>query len=231
MTKINNENKLNYYLDKYNISNFFDTDIKKYVELHFFKKGEHIYLSGEDLEYFYFLVSGKSKVYILMPNGKSYLLRFYNPVQILGDIEIIENSTIQCNIEAITDCYCIGINLNVIKNICMKDNKFLNYICKHLSYKLSTASLSSSINMLYPLENRLASYILSTYPDNVNDNIDSNLQPDNLVQIAELLGSSYRHLHRVIDKLSKENIIKKKNKSLVIIDKKKLKELAKDLYN
>lgn len=231
MTKISNENRLNYYLDKYNIYDFFDTDIKKYVELHFFKKGEHIYSSGEDLEYFYFLVSGKSKVYILMPNGKSYLLRFYNPVQILGDIEIIENSAIQCNIEAITDCYCIGINANIIKNIYLKDSKFLNYICKHLSYKLSTASLSSSINLLYPLENRLASYILSTYPDNIDDNYDSNLQPDNLVQIAELLGSSYRHLHRVIDKLSKENIIKKKNKSLVIVDKKKLKELAKDLYN
>lgn len=227
MKKINNENKLNYYLNKHNIYDFFDIDIKKYTELHFFKKGDHIYSSGENLEYFYFFVDGKAKVYILMPNGKSYLLRFYNPVQILGDIEIIEDSTIQCNIEAITDCYCIGIDVNIIKSVCFKDITFLNYICKHLSHKLSTASLSSSINMLYPLENRLASYILSTYTDDLADN----LQIDNLVQIAELLGSSYRHLHRVINKLSKENIIKKNNKSLVVLDKKKLKDLAKDLYN
>ena len=93
-----------------------------------------------------------------------------------------------------------------------------------MSLKLSSASLSSSVNMLYPLENRLASYILATYT-----NEDSN-STENLTQISEFLRSNYRHLLRVLNKLESENIIKINNKKLIILDKDRLKELAGDLY-
>ena len=60
--------------------------------------------------------------------------------------------------------------------------------------------------MLYPLENRLASYILETYT-----NEDSN-NAENLTQISELLGASYRHLLRVLNKFESEGIKKRNNK-------------------
>ena len=230
MIKITDDKKLNHYINKHNINNIFEYDIKKYMQLHYFKKGEHICMSGEKLENFYFFVSGYAKVYILLQNGKSLLIRFYKPLQILGELESINDTNVNCNIQAMDDCFCIAVPYIVIKEIIFHDKTFLRYICNHLAHKLSSASISSSINLLYPLENRLASYILATSTiDNTNSYFL--IKSDNMVEVAELLGSSYRHLLRVLNKFCENNIIERKNKSIIIKDHKKLEDLAGDLYN
>ena len=93
-----------------------------------------------------------------------------------------------------------------------------------MELKLASLSVSNSVNILYPLENRLASYILASYTNEDNNNTE------NLTQIAEFLGTSYRHLLRVVKEFELEKIIKRDNKKLVILDKDKLEDLAGDLY-
>ena len=212
MLKINDNKKLNYYINKYNINEIFSSDIYPYMEIHHFKKNEHICLSGEELKYLYLFVEGKSKVYIT------------TPVQIVGEIELLNKIEFQCNIQAIRDCICIAVPRKIIEEKYLKDSKFLHYISTHLALKLASLSVSNSVNILYPLENRLASYILASYT-----NEDSN-NTENLTQIAEFLGTSYRHLLRVVKEFELEKIIKRDNKKLVILDKDKLEDLAGDLY-
>lgn len=226
MIKINDKNKLNYYIKKYKIDEIFSSNMSSYMELHYFKKNEHICSSGEELKYLYFFLDGKAKVYIAAPNGKSLLIRFYAPIQIIGDTEILNNTTIDCNIQAVEDSLCLAIPRNIIEKIALKDVHFLSYVCKQLAFKLSSASLSSSMNMLYPLENRLARYILESYSTSSSQDENS----ESLTHISELLGTSYRHLLRVLDKFCSENIIKKSNKTIVILDTQKLEDLAGDLY-
>lgn len=171
MIKINDKNKLNYYINKYKIDEIFSSNMNSYMELHYFKKNEHICSSEED-------------------------------------------------------SLCLAIPRNIIEKIALKDVHFLSYVCKQLAFKLSSASLSSSMNMLYPLENRLVRYILEAYSTNYSQDENS----ESLTHISELLGTSYRHLLRVLDKFCSENIIKKSNKTIVILDTQKLENLAGDLY-
>lgn len=212
MLKLNDKSKLKYFIKKYNINNLFTNNMEDYMDLYFCKKGSHICEKGNTLDKFYFFVEGRAKVYLSTPNGKSLLIRFYSPLQIIGDIEITSNTNIDCSIQAIEDCLCIGIPVDIIKSLCFKDIKFLNYICSQLSYKLSSASLSTSLNLLYPLENRLASYLLALYPNDMDRK--NNMITDNFTQISELLGADYRHFLRVVDKLCTKNIIKKRKKIL-----------------
>ncbi|MBM6837426.1 helix-turn-helix domain-containing protein, partial [Clostridium saudiense] len=86
-------------------------------------------------------------------------------------------------------------------------------------------SLYSSINILYPLENRFASYLLSVIPSYSNT-----ITIEGVNHISELLGSSYRHLNRVIKSLVDSNIIKKNKNEIHILDIKELESLAKDIY-
>ena len=79
------------------------------------------------------------------------------------------------------------------------------------------------------MENRLASYLLALYPNHLSQ--ENKVVTDNFTQLAELLGADYRHLLRVIDKLCSKNIIRKEKKSLIIINREALNELAVDLYN
>lgn len=229
MIKLENKNKLTFYLNKFNIEEIFSQDIKKHMELHFFKKGSHICKKGEKLDYFYFFVKGRAKVYTSTPNGKSLLIRFYSPLQVIGDVEITCDENADSSIQAIEDCLCIGIPIEIIQKLSTYDPKFLAFVCQQLSYKLTSTSASTSLNLLYPLENRLASYLLALYPNNLSPK--DKVANDNFTQIAELLGADYRHFLRIVNKLCDKNIIKKEKRSLVIIDRDALSELAVDLYN
>ena len=102
---------------------------------------------------------------------------------------------------------------------------FLRFIISSLEKKLRNNSLYSSINILYPLENRFASYLLSVVPSDSNT-----ITIEGVNHISELLGSSYRHLNRVIKALIDSNIIKKTKKEIHILDISKLEAFAKDIY-
>ena len=106
---MNNNKNINYYVNKYKLNEIFTENMNPYMEIHYFKKNEHICQSGEKVNYLYFFIKGKSKVYITPPNGRSFLIRFYSPVQIIGEMEILNNSNIDCNIQAVTDSICIAI--------------------------------------------------------------------------------------------------------------------------
>ncbi len=105
---------------------------------------------------------------------------------------------------------------------------FFFYICRYLGEKLSISSTNSSINILYSLENKLASYIYAFVEGSNNKSVFK--FEGSYSEIAELLGTSYRHLNRVLNKFCKEGILEKKSKSYLIKNLEKLKFLSGDLY-
>ncbi|MCB2299058.1 cyclic nucleotide-binding domain-containing protein [Clostridium tagluense] len=231
MKRIYNQTKLDNYIEKYNIEGFFGVDMKKYMELQVFDKRSHLVKTNEPMDYFYFFVEGKVKVYTVLKNGKSLLFRLYKPMIIIGDLEFIDCDTANSNIEAISECLCIGISMSNIRKYAVNDSTFLKCMCTSLGKKFISSSIASSINILYPLENRLASYLLAITPENTqNSTLDGGIITDKFTEMADLLGTSYRHLIRTINKLCHENIIKKEKNSIVILNITALEKLAGDLY-
>lgn len=229
MIRIDDLKEKDKYISKYKINDIFTKDMDPLIELFFFKKNEHICREDEEINYLFFLVKGKAKVYTTLSNGKSLLLCFYDEFKLLGDVEIINLENASSNVQVIEDTYCLAISLKNVKLYLLNDAKFLRFICSSLGGKLNRCSKNSSINLLYPLENRLASYILAT-----GERIDNNEEiikfNENLTEIAELLGTSYRHLLRTLNNLSCKGAIRKKSNYFQVLDEKILKKLAADLY-
>jgi len=231
MKRINNGTQLDYYIKEYNIEDFFGINIRKYMELHSFGKGSHLVKTNEPINYLYFFVKGKLKVYTVLKNGKSLLFRLYKPLNIIGDVEFLDCDTANSNIEAIDECLCIGISMSNIRKYAINDPTFLKCMCASLGKKFISSSIASSINILYPLENRLSSYLLAIMPENSKQtNLDGGIITDKFTEMADLLGTSYRHLIRTINKLCSENIIKKEKNLISIINISALEKLAGDLY-
>jgi CRP-like cAMP-binding protein len=228
MRRINNEALIRKYVKQFNITSYFDDQIIEVLKLFQFDKDEHICRSEEDLNYLYFFVSGKAKVYNLLENGRSQLLRFYTPLQIIGDLEVFNERKAHSNIETITDCYCLAVSFAIVDQHYINHPNFLKKICKNLGYKLQTVSRQSSINQLYTLEERLASYLIAT--TTVEEQQKAEIHASNLTDLSNLLGSSYRHLLRVIKKMSDEQLIKKEGKKIIILNYKQLQAKAGDIY-
>lgn len=227
MKKIEDSLIIENYYNELNMKNIFIDDMKSDMKLLKFDKHEYLIREDEDLEYLLFFIQGKAKVFKTLPNGRSLLLAFYKPFRVIGDIEIVKNQSATGTIQALSTCYCLAIPMEKARLKLIIDSKFLKFTCESLAEKLAAVSMNSSINLLYPLENRLASYINESLVCGDNLYIDFD---ENLNNIAELLGSSYRHLLRTFNTLCKKGVLKREDGKYKIINKALLKDLAGDLY-
>ena len=229
LIKIEDPKKIEKFMEIYEMDKLFSDNMEEYMTLYMFNTNDYICREEEQLENMYFLVQGKAKVSKHLENGKSLLISFYRPLTIIGDVEFIGHKVTDCSVQAIEDTYCIGINFDIVRSKLIKDCKFLLNICRYLSDKLRDGSNNSSINLLYPLENRLASYIVAFVNTN-DDKVEKFIFKESYSEISELLGTSYRHLSRTLNKFCLEGILKKCEKEYIIQDFEKLLSLAKDLY-
>ena len=185
--------------------------------------GEFILSEGDVLDYFYFILSGKAKVTLSIPNGKQLLLTYIFSDSMIGDIELMTTSKESlATIQATSDLTCIGIPLGSNSELFKTNLSFLNYLSKELARKLRKRNINSTITTLHPVEERLCAYILQ--------NIVNGIFNENLTDVSNLLGTSYRHLLRCLDKLCQNGILKKEKKGFSILNEASLKSLASDLY-
>ncbi|HCM88483.1 MULTISPECIES: cyclic nucleotide-binding domain-containing protein [Vagococcus] len=231
MEKINHPKLLNHYMKKYNLSDYFSKDVSSHLNLYFWKKGEHICREEENNDYLFFFVDGKAKVYTTLKNGKSLLICFYDDFNLIGSLEMMDHRLSTASIQVIEDSFCIGIKQSAVHRYLLEDVVFLQFILRSLSIELERSTKNSSINLLYPLENRLASYLFATKEE---PNLDISIYPifnENLTSLAELLGTSYRHLHRSLKVLADKKVINKAAHGFELIDLPQLEELAAELYH
>lgn len=225
MKRILNNNLLSSYIHKYDIENVFDKDLINIMELHFYEKDESIFKADTSLEYYYLLVDGKIKISYPFENGKSMLLKFYSAFNTIGDLELIKKWPITCDIEAVEDTYLIAISSDILRKFYFNNPKFLRHLVESLSDKLYATINNSSYNFVYPLINRLSSYLV----EHLTDKNYIILNPSYL-EIAQFLGTTYRHLNRTLKELEEKSIIRCEDKTIYILDEDRLRELSKNLY-
>lgn len=233
METIQNPARLERYLAEYHIAdNFTNFDAyQPHFQLVRFHANDLIYLRQESISQVYFFISGKLKVCANLSNGQSLLLCFYNSFEFLGDLELFEMANPSNSIQAITDSLCIALNVMEIKQKLFTDVKFLNFISKSLARKLTKSAANSAINVLYPLEKKLASYIFVVGKrKQAADEKSLIIFDENLKLTSELLGTSYRHLHRVLHQFLNDRILSRGPHGYYVENEAALKELASDLY-
>lgn len=136
-----------------------------YFQVNHFEKGELICNIDDAMARLYFVVKGKVKVYTITPEGKKLILRFINPLAVVGDIEFIQNSKAHNVVEACSDVIAISISHAVIRNKLLHDPIFMNFLLENIANTLKISTRFTALNLLYPVEVRVASYLLSISTD------------------------------------------------------------------
>lgn len=228
MQTITDKGLIKYYIKKSRIKEYINNpNLDKYIKIHEYKNKEIIYNTNQDVDYFYMLLEGKLNIYINLKNGKSLLIKIYSPIEFLGDMEFVSKEKTQCEARALEKTILLGIKISDLEMLTKDDTKFYKFISKVLASKLRNASNSAAINLLYPVENRFCEYLMI----NSNYGQDLEFEIDKLKYVAEILGSSYRHIQRIIKQLIKENIIEKNKNKIVIKNLDKIKELSGETYH
>jgi CRP-like cAMP-binding protein len=193
-----------------------------------FAPGENICELEQPIDGLYFFVAGRARVFLPMANSRQLLLCFYQPLQVFGDVELFEPEPLATTtIEALTPCVCLGLSREFVLTQLALDAVFLQHLCRSLGRKLGRVIRNSALNQLHPLENRLASYILVTATANQRQ---QSVFTGNLTHIADVLGTSYRHLHRTLQSLCEQGILRKAGTSYTIQQLSELERRAAGVY-
>lgn len=208
---------LEQYIRQFRLDEIFSRNLIEMMTLKRFNKGNHLCKLGEELNFFYLLVEGKLKIYTLQANGKKILLRFYRPLSIVGDLEFLSNYPPNAFVEALEKTTVIAVPMDSVRTHAADSPVFLRFVILQLSHKLYTHSVVAAMNLVYPLENRVASYLWSLSAID-NDRQLEEIRVNSLEEMANLLCTSYRHLSRVLKKLESKGILERKKGKIKILD-------------
>lgn len=201
------------YLHHHNLEHLFPERIQQSMQVENLSGGERLLAQGDDSEALYLLVEGKLKISMLSPEGKRLILAFKSPFDLVGDIEYVQDCPLINTVEAVSDTRVIRIPYKVLRKEMDNNAAWLGFLLKTITRKFEIKSYAMNFNLLYPVDVRLASYLLSMTPT------QPRLDATSLVDMADLIGTSYRHLNRVLLQFQQAGWITKKRGKITILDR------------
>jgi CRP-like cAMP-binding protein len=225
MKEMNDVEQIKSFLYSYKLESVFNEQILPHLSLYRFEQGELICSQGDPSEHLYLLVEGKVKIYTTSAEGKTLILSFKTPLELIGDIEYVRDIDIINTVEAVSSVCMIGVHHRWLRKYGKDYAPLLQFLLDIITRKFAIKSNSMSFNLMYPVEVRLASYLLSVSFDK-SDSLFNGQLSINIKDAANLIGTSYRHLNRVIGQFCAEGMIERSKGSILVKDREGLRAMA-----
>ena len=173
-----------------------------YISLCRYDSGEYILKQGYACPDVLLMLEGKMKVFITAPNGRTLLICYYTSAAILGEVELaLDTGAAASSVQAITAVSGICIPRERYQSEMKNSIRFMNAVGAELAQKLFRSNKNSAATILHSLEARLCAYIANTQ--------HKGYFKENLTEVAEILGTSYRHLLRTLENLCRTDVLEK----------------------
>lgn len=215
MKKINDPQLLTKYIRQNNLQLICGFNIEGIAELCHFDKKEFILRCDVKSNYLYFLLEGEIKIFSYTLSSHILCRNFCSDLTLLGEAASLWGNYPTNNVQTLTSCTCICIDLRKYRELLLNDVIFLRFISRTLASRITNDMAS---RLLDPLEIQLSSFILSVSSDNIFT--------FNLTECANILNTSYRHLLRILKEFCDKGYLKKDNRRYIILDRSSLEEIA-----
>lgn len=222
MKRIQNPNIVKKAVASFNFSDIFSKDYSSTFELFEYQKNEFIIREGTLNHYLFFLLDGSVKCLSYSINGKTQFISYLKPSESIGIVGSIWGNPAQVTVQAIGKCRCLGLPLLNLRQELMDDNLFLRYLCKQLGNTLYNANRYLQVTHCSNAESKLASLILAS--------ADGDICCLNLSSSAEFIGTTYRHVLRMLSKFCSDGILEKSGRNYIIRDLTTLTLYSEDSY-
>jgi len=213
------------YVERYALREILSPDLVDALRLVEKEPGTLLIRAGDPARDLFFFVEGRVKAYSTLENGQSVLAAFYKPFDVLGEAELFSSGSYALSVETLTKTVCLRLSAGVVASAAERNVRLLTYLCGRLGAKLTDRMLAESINLRYPVENRLASYLMASM-----DGDGWIVGTDNLGELADFLGASYRQLARAVAGLRASGVMDRRRGRIRVLDQAGLEPLARDLY-
>ncbi|AOZ93418.1 Crp/Fnr family transcriptional regulator [Paenibacillus crassostreae] len=226
MEEIKDRELMDSYLYEHHLESVFNERLLPYMTLYSFEQGEFICSQGDPSQMLYVLVKGKVKIYTTSVDGKTLILSFKKPLEVIGDIEYVQGINIINTVEAVSSVSMIGIHHRWLKKYGNDDAPLLQFLLNIITRKFQIKNNTLSFNLMHSVEVRLASYILSVSFDESDSLFHGETNTINIKDAANFIGTSYRHLNRIIGQFCNEGLIERTKGFILVKDIERLRTLS-----
>lgn len=185
-----------------------------------FMSNEFIFWDGDAPEWFYVITEGKVKVLKHSSSGKEFIIAFFGPGEMFGEVAVFEDKPYPASAQAVVETKVVGI----------KTDEFLSFLANRPQVALRIISvlagrLRDAQGRLRDLagervEQRLASVLLM-----LSTKLGSTL-PFSRQEIADMAGTTTETAIRVMSHLRDRGIIHSVRGKVIILDEEKLRLLS-----
>lgn len=189
-----------------------------------FRRGENITKQGAFASYVIFIVSGYSRQYIESGSGRDYSLRIIRPGEMVGLSAVFNPNTFSYSVVAITETAGFLIEKDAIAGLVKNNGSFAFGIIRR--YCEQNAVLYSSLeHVLHQQTNgRMATVLLQLDPENYGGEDLFRLLSRR--ELADFAGISTEGAVKVLKSFEKEQIIRLSDKSITLLDRRRLDEIS-----
>jgi len=182
--------------------------------------GEFIFWEGDAPDWFYIVQDGKVKVLKHSSLGKEFIIAFFSPGEMFGEVAVFENKPYPASAQAVAETKVFSIN----------SRDFLSFLASHPMVALRIISilggrLRDAQDRLRDLagervEQRLAKILLMLFAK------FGAALPFTRQEIADMSGTTTETAIRVLSRLRDSGIVRSARGKIVILDETKLRLLS-----
>jgi len=204
-------------------SNLNDDELGELADLSIersFMSNEFIFWDGDAPEWFYIVAEGKVKVLKHSSLGKDFIIAFFGPNEMFGEVAVFENKPYPASAQAVTETKVVGV----------KRGKFLSFLANRPQVALRIITvlggrIRDAQGRLRDLagervEQRLASVLLM-----LSAKLGPTL-PFTRQEVADMVGTTTETAIRVMSHLKDRGIIRSVRGKVIILNEEKLRLLS-----
>ncbi len=187
------------------------------VRFRTYEAGSFIVREEDPIDTLSFILSGNAWVVQHLANGKAHLYQVSSPGDIVGDVEYYLGCSATCSVQCMSEVVLAAIPYRSIGSGGIS-TEVDRPLAAALAAKLRSSSFSAARNTGFSLIHRLAHYLCTSGFDVVPN--------CRMEEISELLGTTRRHLRRVISQLEASGALQREKGGLVVKQREILEELS-----
>lgn len=188
------------------------------------RKGTIIFMEGDKGEAFYFIKSGKVKVYKTTSDGRELIFAILSEGDVFAEVTLFNDVNYPAGTEVLEDA-CVGIIRNEdLENLIRNNSEIALHIIKVFSKKLFSSQQKVKELALGDTFTRTAQTIIKLAQSSgvrTDEGIELNLNISRQ-ELANLIGTARETVSRALSQFKKEGSINIDRKKVIIKDMEKL---------
>ena len=184
------------------------------------KPGEFVFWDGDAPGWFYIVVEGKVKVFKQASTGKEFIIAFFGPGEMFGEVAVFENKPYPASAQAVDDTRVLGFRREEFLSFLANRPEVALRIVYVLGGRLRDAQARLRDIAGERVDQRVASVLLM-----LSAKLGASL-PFTRQEIADMAGTTTETAIRVMSRLRERGIIRSARGRIVILDETKLRLLS-----